>query len=59
MLVKKFVYIERSKGSTELDFVKLKNYIKHRISIEKLGFNNNSNENIFQKKWKNFPSFLT
>lgn len=57
LLAKRFVYVERSRGSTDLNFSGLKNYIKHRVAIEQLS-SNSSGTDTFRKKWQNFTHFL-
>lgn len=57
LLCKKYVYIERCKGSLELNLRGLQNYIKYRISVEKTSLKN-CGTNTFEEKWKNFKNFL-
>ena len=57
LLAKKFIYIARCKGDTKLDFDSLKNYIKFRVSVEKLSFKN-IGVRKFENKWRNFDFII-
>ena len=57
ILAKKFIFIQRAKGKTELDFNGLKNYIKYRVNVEKYSLQN-TGTNAFERKWHHFRNML-
>ncbi len=57
ILTKKFIFIQRAKGKTELDFNSLKNYIKYRVNVEKYSLQN-TGTNTFERKWHHFRNMF-
>lgn len=57
LLAKRFIYIQRCNGSTQLEFQSLKNFICHRISIEQISFKTTKTR-IFENKYRNFVHFI-
>ena len=53
ILTKKFIFIERAKGKTDLDFNGLRNYIKYRVNVEKFSLQNTGTR-TFERKWQPF-----